>query len=76
MHISSNPLAGKPLVPGIGPENLRSIGPAITKIHILGQFLQWLVRLTSNFQEVFFVLEASQRGGYWKCARYTLTLLV
>ncbi len=31
MHISSNPLAWKPVIPRITPENLRSIGPAIAE---------------------------------------------
>ena len=31
MHISSNPLARKPVIPRIAPENLRSIGPRITE---------------------------------------------
>ncbi len=31
MHISSNPLARKPVIPRIAPENLRSIGPGITE---------------------------------------------
>ena len=31
MYFSSNPLAGKPVLPKIPPENLRSIGPGITE---------------------------------------------
>ncbi len=31
MHILSNPLARKPVIPRIPPENLRSIGPGITE---------------------------------------------
>ncbi len=34
MHISSNPLARKPVIPRKAPENLRSIGPGITEIDL------------------------------------------
>ncbi len=35
MHFSSNPLAGKPVLPRIPPENLRSIGPPIAELQPL-----------------------------------------